>query len=531
MKFYEIDNALQEAIASADKPVRLKIEIKVAGHFESVFEQDIIEANFYGLKEVAGGVSSRGELLLDNTYGIYGENPHPCGFSPSEFATQTPAKAMETPPSLAGVGAGSQVKVSFSLGEGLPYFQRFNFCIDDKGIQDIRGPGRKRYVFIVLRDLSYTMRKTDEARDWSSPAVFTYSVVCDKTQPEKSLVHGIALRAGLGVADIDCSTVPVTLPYVRLRRNTWAELSSMATAYRCHLECPVEKPLVFAHSPYQSEPLADNDYSYTFTGNNMYYLRKTDRAELYRNSVRLKVNMPVSLVKQEIWHYDDRPMLYDEYLQAHYPFKYPLVREIEAGKYDAKYNVYDVEGKERNVVYADQIDTQEEAENRLDYDGGGFSYLHYDVTSHHDKAILTLQKENDGDLYKAAIFGRPIVLDLNRSCFITDLEGVNRHGTVALNVTGSYFSEYEIRHGNVTVAQYEEWVIRELEERLQERREFTVKTHRAVFNARVGAKVKIKMRNEQLAMSNEEMSGVITAFSFRYRKNAAFVAAFKIIEQ
>jgi hypothetical protein len=66
MKFYEIDNALQEAIIAADKPVRLKIEFLVAGHFESVFEQDIIEANFYGLKEVAGGTSSRAELLINN---------------------------------------------------------------------------------------------------------------------------------------------------------------------------------------------------------------------------------------------------------------------------------------------------------------------------------------------------------------------------------------------------------------------------------------------------------------------------------
>jgi hypothetical protein len=66
MKFYTIDNALQEAITSADKPVRLRIEIQVAGHFESVFEQDIAEAHFYGLKEVAGGVSSRGEILINN---------------------------------------------------------------------------------------------------------------------------------------------------------------------------------------------------------------------------------------------------------------------------------------------------------------------------------------------------------------------------------------------------------------------------------------------------------------------------------
>ncbi|MDR0472634.1 MAG: hypothetical protein LBH43_03030, partial [Treponema sp.] len=335
----------------------------------------------------------------------------------------------------------------------MPYFQRFRFFIDDKGVQDVRGPGRKRFVRLDLRDLSAKLRKTDEARDWTSPAVFTYSVVCDKTQPEKSLVHGIAQRAGLAANDIDCSTVPVTLPYVRLRRNTWAELSSLATAYRCHLECPVEKPLVFAHSPYQTESLADNEYSHTFAGNDIFYMRKIEREELYRNSVRLKVNMPVSLEKQEIWRYDEAPVLYDEFLQAHYPFKYPLFREIEAGKYEAKYRVADESGKERNVVFADQIDTQEEAENRLEYDFGPFAYSHYDVTTHHDRAILTLQKANDGDLYMASIYGRPIVLDLNRSCFITDIEAVAAYGTAALNVTGSYFSEYEIQRGNITVAQ------------------------------------------------------------------------------
>jgi hypothetical protein len=496
MKFYDIDNALQEAIAAANKPVRLRIEIQFAGHFESVFEQDILEANFYGLKEVAGGTSSRGELLLDNQYGIY---------------------------AYTGAGPGTQVKISFSLGDGLPYFQRFIFYIDDRGIQDVRGPGRKRCAFIGLRDLSAVLRKTDESRDWSAPAVFTYSVVCDKTQAEKSLVHGIAQRAGLSVSDIDCSTIPVTLPYIKLRRNIWAELSSMATAYRCHLECAPEKPLVFAHSPYQTETLLDDEISHTFNGEDIFYLRKWARAELYRNTVRLKVNMPVSLEKQEIWRYDDPPVLYDEFLQAHYPFKYPLEREIEAGKCEAKYKVKDADGKERNVVFADQIDTQDEAENRLEYDGGTFSYSHYDVTSNHDRAILTLQKENDGDLYGASIHGRPIILDLNRSCFMKDLEAVAVYGTAALNVTGSYFSEYGIVRGNITLAHYEDWVVRELAERLQERREFTLKTHRGLFNARVGAKVKINTRNEETA-------GTINAFSFRYKRDKAFIASFRITE-
>jgi hypothetical protein len=502
MNFYDIDNALQEAIAAADKPVRLKIEIQIADHFETVFEKDIVEANFYSLKEKAGGTSSRAELLIDNPNGIY---------------------------SYSSVGYGSQVKISFSIGEGLAYFQRFVFYIDEKGIQNVRGSGRKRYILIGLRDLSYKLRKTDENRDWSSPAVFTYSVVCDKSKPNKSLVHGIAQRAGLAVNDIDCSTIPITLPYVELTKNIWAELSSLATAYRCHLECPVEKPLVFAHSPYQdSEQLevSSEQCSYTFKGEDIFYLRKTDKSELYRNTVRLKINMPVSLDKQEIWRYDDNPVFYDEFLQAHYPFKYPLVRKIEAGKYEARYKILDENGKERNVIYADQIDTQSEAENRLDYDGGGFSYSHYDVGSFHDRAILTLQKEDDGDLYIASIFGRPIVLDLNRSCYMKDVDEVAAYGTVALNVGGTYFSDDVVGGNCGTLKHYEDWVIRELEERLQHRREFTVKTHRAVFHARVGATVQLAISNEQLSIE-----GVILAFHWRYRRDRAFVASFKIREQ
>jgi hypothetical protein len=505
MKFYDVDNALQEAIVAGDKPVRLRIEIQVAGHFESIFEKDIIEANFYGLKEKAGGTSSRAELLIDNPNGVY---------------------------NYSSVGYGSQVKISFSIGDGLAYFQRFVFYVDEKGIQNVRGPGRKRYIFIGLRDLSYKLRKTDENRDWSSPAVYTYSVICDKSKPNKSLVHGIAQRAGLAVNDIDCSTIPVTLPYVKLTKNIWAELSSLATAYRCHLECAPEKPLVFAHSPYQTnEQLTMNneqreDDPYLINGEDIFYLRHIEKSELYRNTVRLKVNMPVVLDRQEIWRYDDNPVFYDEFLQSHYPFRYPLIRKIETGIYEAHYKVIDENGKERNVIYADQIDTQAEAENRLDYDGGGFSYSLYDVTSNHDRAFLTLQKEDDGDLYLAAIHGRPIVLDINRSCFIRDIEAVEAFGTIALNVTGSYFSD-DLVGGNLgTLKQYEDWVVRELEERLQHRREFTVKTHRALFHARVGAKVKITINNEQLTTK-----GVISAFHWRYRKNAAFVAAFKISEK
>jgi len=76
-----------------------------------------------------------------------------------------------------------------------------------------------------------------------------------------------------------------------------------------------------------------------------------------------------------------------------------------------------------------------------------------------------------------------------------------------------------------TLRHYEDWVIRELQERLQHRREFTIKTHRALFHARVGAKVQITVNREQIT------EGVISAFHLRYQRDKAFVASFKIREE
>jgi hypothetical protein len=184
MKFYEIDNALVEAIEAGNKPLRVRIDIDFTGDgsFESVFEQDIVEADFYGLKEAAGGTSARGEVLLNNSQGIYAYigTWHVGLMNSTAYSGNNGAYAVShlseghAQRFACGNGAGTQVKVSFSLGEGLPWFERFIFYIDDNGIQDIRGPGRKRFVRLGLRDLSAKLRKTDEARDWTAPAVFTY---------------------------------------------------------------------------------------------------------------------------------------------------------------------------------------------------------------------------------------------------------------------------------------------------------------------------------------------------------------------
>jgi hypothetical protein len=491
MKFYQIDGGLGEAVAGGGKKARVRVEIDFGGNgvCHPVFETDILRADFYGLKEAVGGVTARGEVLLDNAGGLYtaGRN---C--------------------------AGAEVRVYFTVGEGLPWFHRFTMYINEKGIQDIRGPGRRRYARLVMRDLSGTLRESDRNRDWTENCTFAYVTVCDKSRPDKSLLHLIAKRAGLQTTDIDCCTVPLGLAYVKLTRNLWAELSELASAYRCHLECAVEKPLVFAHSPYQSEAPEADDVPYSLSGENIYYLRETERADKYRNTVRLKINLPVSLEKQTIWRYEDAPVLYSSSMIPYYPFRNHTSREIENEGYEARYMIKDAAGNARYVVYADELDGKDEAEARLQSQGGGFYFEKYDVTTHHDRALIQMGYDEDSDLLDASIHGRPVVLDLNTSCFERDENDIERFGVCALNVTGSYFSSDDVGGRR----QYEDWTGRELAERLSQRNEVTVKTHRAVFHARVGASVNVVTKQKNY-------SGVINALTFHYRRGEAFSASLK----
>jgi hypothetical protein len=388
--------------------------------------------------------------------------------------------------------------------------------INEKGIQNIHGPGRRRTARIVMRDLSGALRESDRNRDWTENCVFTYVTVCDKSSPDKSLLHLIAKRAGLQTSDIDCCTVPLALPYAKLTRNVWAELSELASAYRCHLECAVEKPLVFAHSPYQSEAPETDDVSYSLPGENIYYLRETSGADKYRNTVRLKINLPVSLEKQEIWRYGDAPVLYTSAMLPYYPFRNHANRGIENDGYEARYIVKDAAGNARYVVYADGIDGKGEAEGRIVSQGGRFYFQKYDVTTHHDRALIQMAYNEDSDLLGASIHGRPVVLDLNTSCFERNENEIVKYGVCALNVTGSYFSADTVNGRK----QYEDWAIRELAARLARSKEITVKTHRAVFHARVGASVNVVTKQKIY-------SGAASALSFHYRKGEAFSASIK----
>jgi hypothetical protein len=232
--------------------------------------------------------------------------------------------------------------------------------------------------------------------------------------------------------------------------------------------------------------------------------------------VRLKINLPVSLERQEIWRYTDAPVFYTQALRPYYPFREHTLREIEREGYEARYRVIAEGGKARPVVYADMIDCKEEAEARISAQGGVIKYSRYDTASHKEKALLTLNADGESDLFSASIHGRPIVLDLNTTHYETDGAAAALFGTAALNVTGGYFSS-DLINGE---PHYADWVKRELSARLARKKEYTIKTNKAFVNARVGAKIK-------LVTKEHNVTGRIHSLKMRYKKEAAFVEILK----
>jgi hypothetical protein len=259
---------------------------------------------------------------------------------------------------------------------------------------------------------------------------------------------------------IRTGVIALGIPYVCLTRNVWAELSEIAWAYRAHLEFDRENTLVFDGSVYETNNIVDDTISYTFRGEQVYRIRARVRRDLYRNAVRFKANMPVLLSKREVYTVPDAGV---------------------NGRKKYKYYTYDRDGNQKAVVFFDEV-----------------------------------EKVVDNNIFLA----RPVALDLNRTHIVYDALEVEKNGTQATNVTGKYFSDDTVLASEMK--HYEHWVAAELAERVKPRTEIVIETHRAFFHARVGAKIRIKTRENDRA-------GIVGKVGMHYRKDKAFWMTIRIV--
>lgn len=512
MNFYAVEERLAEAIDECRTRVRVRVSFDFAGDgvFVPVPETDVIELDVTSLREKKGGTITWATLILDNTIGSY---------CPRHFDDYRPEYSLFNGPvqedGMGNLRPGRAVEIAYTTGNDIPFVKRFALFVDDNGFQQTAEGSRGRYCKIRLVDLASKLKETDKQKDWTNPEVIVHSVICDKEFPEDSIVHRIAGRAGLGVSDIDCSTVREYLPYVKLTRSVWDELSDVARVYRAHLETAMEKPLVFV--------TGDDAVQYVFDHRTVTHARIYDLREQYRNTIRIRWTRYNEYPAVELWRYTDPPVVYTPTLTPTYPF---IVdgekRDIEHAGYSAWYSVRTSQGRVLTVVYAEQIDDQSTFEANMVTDGPALPVTVYDTTTWRDRAILRLEPDVSTILLDARIFGNAIAAEQNFSHYIHDEAEVAANGTVALNVSTPYLSETE-REG----VPYYEWYANHLLEKLtRARKGFFLKTHRALFQARVGAAVAVNLANGLVSERAE-----IVEMELRYAAREPFVATFFLEEE
>lgn len=491
MRFYELPPEVESKIRDTESRPFVRVVFELAGGDVYICDRDVLDCVMTSYKSEDGGIINLGELLLDNTSGEY-------DFERNEEL-------------VPGLG----VQIWYCFGDRTNTFFRFHMFVDDDGFQIQETGFSNKTCKIKLVDLSKKLDDTKLQRNWTDAQVVVHACVCGKLDPHESLVHIIAARGGIGPAEINCGTLLFDVPYVVIAGSAWKELCALAKAYDAVVECGKDLTLSFIESPYDGEKEFYDDSGFSLNENEITHYRFFNNNDKYANNVRLKYTRYVQTERQELWNYSDAPVWYDEDMQPYYPFSDDNRAIIKDNDYEAIYTAKNEEGKTRNVVFADQLDSEEEFVEGMEVTGKDKPVvIQYDTTTYRDRAIVQLGR--DGKLVgvrKAFITGRAIISEPNYSVFVKDDDEIIAHGQIVKNVTSKFLSD-DLYEGEPFCQRRAKDL---LKESINCKGGYYLTTYLPLIHARVGAFMDIRL-NKNSALKKVR----IDELTFRYKKDDAF---------
>ncbi len=488
MKFYELPPEVENKIRDTDSRPFIRVVLELAGGDVYIPDSDILECITTSYKTEAGGIVNCGELLLKGIYDIE-NNPE---YKP-------------------GLG----VQIWFCFGGQENTFYRFHLFVDDNGFQIQETGYLNKTTKIRLIDLSSKLDDTKLQRNWTDAQTVVHAAVCNELNPEHSLVHIIAARGGINASEINCGYLPFDIPYVMIEGSAWKELCSLAKAYNAVVECGKDLTLSFIESPYDNENEYSEESDFSLNENEITHYRFFNNNDKYANNVRLKYTRYVQTERQELWNYSNAPIWYDEDMQPYYPFTDDNRNIIKDNDYQAIYTAKNEEGKTRNVVFADSLDSEEDFVDAMEVTGEDKPVvIQYDTSTFKDRAIIQLGR--DGKLIglrKASITGRAIISETNYSVFVKDDDEIAAKGQIVKNITSKYLSD--------DLFEEEPFCQRRAKDFLQEclncKGGYYLTTFIPLIHARVGAFMDIRLNGHS---SYKKVR--IDELTFRYKKDEAF---------
>ena len=488
MRFYELPPEVENKIRDTDSRPFVRVVFELANGDVYIPDSDILECVATSYKTEAGGIVNSGELLLKGLYDVEHN---------AEYTT--------------GLG----VQIWYCFGERENTFFRFHLFVDDNGFQSQETGYLDKTTKVRLIDLSNKLDDTKLQHNWTDAQTVVHSVVCDRTNPENSLVHIIAKRGGLNANEINCGSLPFDIPYVVVAGSAWKELCALAKAYDAVVECGKDLTLSFIESPYDVENEYSEESDFTLDETEITHYRFFNNNDKYANNVRLKYTRYVQTERQELWSYSDAPVWYDEDMKPYYPFTDDSRKIISDNDYQAFYTAKNEEGKTRNVVYADQLDSEQDFLDAMEVNGEDKPVIiQYDTSTYKDRAIVQLSR--DGKLIglrKASIKGRAIISETNYSIFVKDDNEIAAKGQIVKNVTSKFLSD--------DLFEDEPFCQRRAKDLLQEcincKGAYYLTTFIPLIHARVGAFMDIRL-NEKSSFKKVR----IDELTFRYKNEEAF---------
>lgn len=491
MRFYELPPEVESKIRDTESRPFVRVVFELAGGDVYICDRDVLDCVMTSYKSEDGGIINLGELLLDNTSGEYDLE-----------------RNEELVPGLG-------VQIWYCFGERTNTFFRFHMFVDDDGFQIQETGFSNKTCKIKLVDLSKKLDDTKLQRNWTDAQVVVHACVCGKLDPDKSLVHIIAARGGITPSEINCGTLLFDVPYVVIAGSAWKELCALAKAYDAVVECGKDLTLSFIESPYDGEKEFYDESDYELTENDITHFRFFNNREKYANNVRLKYTRYVQTERQELWSYSDAPVWYDEDIQPYFPFTDDSRKIISDTDYQAIFTAKNDEGKTRNVVYADQIDSEEDFLDAIEVTGEDKPVVvQYDTTTYRDRAIVQLGR--DGKLIgvrKASITGRAIISEPNYSVFVKDDDEIIAHGQIVKNVTSKFLSD-DLYEGEPFCQRRAKDL---LKESINCKGGYYLTTFLPLIHARVGGFMDIRL-NAQSGFKKVR----IDELTFRYKKENCF---------
>ncbi len=491
MRFYELPPEVESKIRDTESRPFVRVVFELAGGDVYICDRDVLDCVMTSYKSEDGGIINLGELLLDNTSGEY-------DFERNEEL-------------VPGLG----VQIWYCFGERTNTFFRFHMFVDDDGFQIQETGFSNKTCKIKLVDLSKKLDDTKLQRNWTDAQVVVHACVCGKLDPHESLVHIIAARGGIGPAEINCGTLLFDVPYVVIAGSAWKELCALAKAYDAVVECGKDLTISFIESPYDGEKEFNDDSGFCLTENEITHYRFFNNNDKYANNVRLKYTRYVQTERQELWSYSDAPVWYDEDMQPYYPFTDDNRAIIKDNDYEALYTAKNEEGKTRNVVYADELDSEEDFIEAMEVTGEEKPVvIQYDTRTFKDRAIVQLGR--DGKLIglrKASITGRAIISETNYSVFVKDDDEIIAHGQIVKNVTSKFFSD-DLYEGEPFCQRRAKDL---LKESINCKGGYYLTTFLPLIHARVGGFMDIRL-NAQSGFKKVR----IDELTFRYKKENCF---------